>query len=115
MKRFITRYLAPLFLLLVLGVFDNGYGMEPVVFVHGGSGSASQFESQAQRFMINGYPLHILAAYEHSTAAGGPAPENQIDGLDEIIEAVLALTGETQVNLIAHSRGAGVCTYYLES
>ena len=28
----------------------------PVIFVHGSSGSASQFESQAMRFAGNGYP-----------------------------------------------------------
>lgn len=123
MKKFFTRYSALFFALLVLVVLTNGCGgsdaqapsRTPVVFVHGGSGSASQFESQAQRFIINGYPLISLAAYEHTTAAGGPTPQNQIDGLDEVINAVLARTGQTKVDLIAHSRGAGVCTYYLES
>lgn len=123
MKKVFTRYLSVFFALLVLVVFTNGCGgsdasapsRTPVVFVHGGSGSASQFESQAQRFIINGYPLSYLAAYEHTTATGGPTPQNQIDGLDVVIDAVLARTGQTKVDLIAHSRGAGVCTYYLES
>jgi pimeloyl-ACP methyl ester carboxylesterase len=115
MKNFTMRYLAPLFLLLFWGMSTNGYGLEPVVFVHGGSGSGSQFESQAKRFMINGYPVSYLAVYEHSTGSGAPEPKDQIDGLDEVIDNVLEQTGETQVNLIAHSRGAGVCTYYLES
>ncbi len=89
--------------------------LRPVVFVHGGSGSASQFESQSQRFMSNGYPLNYLAAYEHPTGSGAPDPANQIDGLDEIIDAALDETGADQVDLMGHSRGGGVCFYYLES
>lgn len=123
MKKFFTRYSAAFLALLVLVVFTNGCGgsdaqapsRNPVVFVHGGSGSASQFESQAQRFTINDYPLGYLAAYEHTTAAGGPAPQDQIAGLGAVIDAVLARTGASQVDLIAHSRGAGVCFYYLEA
>jgi hypothetical protein len=34
----------------------------PVVFVHGGSGSAQQFQSQALRFTSNGYPQELLFA-----------------------------------------------------
>ncbi len=89
--------------------------IRPVVFVHGGSGSAAQFESQAQRFMSNGYPLNYLAAYEHPTGFGAPDPSEQIDPLDEIIDAVLADTGADQVELMGHSRGGGVCFHYLES
>lgn len=94
--------------------FKKNFRYNPIIFVHGGSGSASQFESQAQRFMSNGYRLSHLAVYEHPTGAGSPLPQEQIYGLDDIIEMVLARTGATQVDLIAHSRGAGVCTYYLE-
>jgi pimeloyl-ACP methyl ester carboxylesterase len=88
-------------------------GIRPVVFVHGGFGWASQFESQAQRFMSNGYPRSYLAAYEHDTL--GTDPAEQIDPLDEIIDAVLLETGADQVELMGHSRGAGVSFHYLES
>jgi len=94
---------------------DSSDPSRPVVFVHGGSGTALQFESQAQRFMINGYPLSYLAVYEHSTASGGPTPADQIDGLDAVIDAVLARTGHKQVYLLAHSRGTIVSTLYLRS
>ncbi len=93
----------------------TGPDIRPVVFVHGGFGWAAQFESQAQRFMSNGYPPNYLAAYEHNTGPGAPDPSEQIDPLDEIIDAVLAETGEDQVELMGHSRGGGVCFHYLES
>ena len=87
----------------------------PIVFVHGGSGSAHQFESNAQRFMINGYPLEYLAVYEHATGTEAPQPADQLDGLDAVIDAVLAKTGKTQVDLLGHSRGTIVSTLYLRS
>ena len=65
--------------------------------------------------MINGYPLSYLASYDHSTATGGPAPADQIDALDALIDAVLARTGRTQVDLMGHSRGTIVSTLYLRS
>ena len=39
----------------------------PIVFVHGQSGSAQQFESQAMRFTSNGYPAGQLFAFEYNT------------------------------------------------
>ena len=40
----------------------------PIVFVHGFVGSASQFDSQAQRFVANGYPPNKLRAMDHDGA-----------------------------------------------
>jgi pimeloyl-ACP methyl ester carboxylesterase len=65
--------------------------------------------------MSNGYPQSYLVAYEHPTGPGAPAPEDQIDGLDAMIDAVLDETGVDRVDVIAHSRGGGVCFHYLES
>jgi triacylglycerol esterase/lipase EstA (alpha/beta hydrolase family) len=87
----------------------------PVVFVHGFAGSASQFESQAQRFMANGYPVEYLAAYDHDTGAGAPPSSEQGGPLDEIIDALLAATGAEKVNLMGHSRGGGLCMAYLNN
>ncbi len=92
------------------------YSFRPVVFVHGGSGSASQFESQAQRFIANGYPRAYLAAYDHDTGGAGPEENAPITNaaLNEIIDGLLKMSGADKVDLIAHSRGAGVSFYYLE-
>src|SRR5690625_2012878 len=37
----------------------------PIVFVHGFAGSAQQYESQAMRFVANGYPADRIVAYGH--------------------------------------------------
>jgi pimeloyl-ACP methyl ester carboxylesterase len=83
----------------------------PIVFVHGNSGSAQQFETQFQRFASNGYPDHLLFAYEYDTSV----PDNTaaVAGLEPFVDDVLARTGARQVLLAAHSRGTAVSHAYL--
>jgi pimeloyl-ACP methyl ester carboxylesterase len=82
----------------------------PVVFVHGQSGSAQQFETQAMRFTSNGYPQDMLFAFEYDTSKN----ENPIGDLDVFIDAVLNKTGASQVYAVGHSRGTSVWTSYLD-
>lgn len=81
----------------------------PVVFVHGQSGSAQQFETQAMRFTSNGYPQHLLFAFEYDTSSAA----NPLADLDAFLDEVLAETGAEQVYAVGHSRGTGVWTTYL--
>jgi pimeloyl-ACP methyl ester carboxylesterase len=81
----------------------------PIIFVHGQSGSAQQFETQALRFTSNGYPQHLLYAWEYDTSVS----TNDLQALDAFVDAVLAETGAEQVYAIGHSRGTTVWTSYL--
>ncbi|MGW8367221.1 MAG: esterase/lipase family protein, partial [Gammaproteobacteria bacterium] len=83
----------------------------PIVYVHGQSGSAQQFETQAMRFTSNGYPQEMLFAFEYDTSQAA----NPLAGLDGFIDAVLAQTGAAKVYAIGHSRGTTVWTSYLDS
>jgi triacylglycerol esterase/lipase EstA (alpha/beta hydrolase family) len=52
--------------------------VNPVIFVHGGSGSGAQFESQAMRFTSNGYRQSEIGVVEYDSGAlvpGDPAAE----------------------------------------
>ncbi len=90
---------------------DNGPDMPelddavvlPLVFVHGGAGSASQYQTQAMRFASNGYPEDYVYAFEYP----GVAPHSASD-LDDFIDDALAETGAEQVYLVAHSMGTVV-------
>ncbi|WP_405231944.1 alpha/beta hydrolase [Lentisalinibacter salinarum] len=82
----------------------------PIIFVHGQSGSAQQFETQAMRFTSNDYPQELLFAFEYDTSVG----INPITDLDQFIDGVLERTGAEQVYAIGHSRGTTVWTGYLE-
>src|SRR5918996_1771904 len=80
----------------------------PVVFVHGGSGSASQYEVQAQRWASNDYPYEVRAI---DRAAGVPFNE----AFDEFVDDVLAETGEEKIYMVAHSIGVPIASGYLNS
>ena len=82
----------------------------PIVFVHGQSGSAQQFETQAMRFTSNGYPQDLLFAFEYDTSLA----TNPLADLDAFLDDVLAETGADQVYAIGHSRGTSVWTTYLD-
>lgn len=74
---------------------DDDPNTLPIVFVHGFAGSASQFDSQAQRFVANGFPADRLYAYDHdgeSLDFGG-----FVTGLDKIVEEALAKWKVSQI------------------
>lgn len=83
----------------------------PMIFVHGNSGSAQQFETNAMRLTSNGFPQKRLFAYEYDTLAS----ENEVAvaNLDGFIAAVKQRTGANQVDVLAHSRGTTVMHTYL--
>ena len=84
----------------------------PIVFVHGFAGSAQQYESQAMRFVANGYPQDRIVAYEHD-GAGVDIPATPT-AWPRTIDAALAEFGAEQVYLVGHSRGTSVSsTVYL--
>ena len=93
----------------------NGTGdVDPVIFVHGGSGSAQQFESNAQRFTSNGYPHNRLYAYEYDTSTSGDESiAAAVAGLDGFLADVKDETGASQVDVLAHSRGTTVMHAFL--
>lgn len=83
----------------------------PIVFVHGFAGSAQQIESNAMRFVANGYPEDRIVAYDHDGA--GLQIEAYAAGLTEVIDQTLAESGVEQVYLIGHSRGTSVSNQFL--
>ena len=91
----------------------------PVLFIHGGAGSASQFESQAQRFRANGYPADHIAVFEYDsgTLAANPLdPSLMVERhaqINALVDQLLLSTGAEQVNLLGHSLGTAVSQMYL--
>lgn len=91
----------------------------PVIFIHGGAGSASQFESQAQRFRANGYPAGHIAAFEYDSSAVSADPTNAAlrvereQKINALIDELLLSTGAEKVNLLGHSLGTAVSQMYL--
>jgi pimeloyl-ACP methyl ester carboxylesterase len=91
----------------------GAFSHNPVIFVHGSSGSASQFESQAMRFASNGYPRTHLHAHEYDSTFSVNTMADVHARLDERIDAILEATGADKVDLMGHSLGTYVSQAYL--
>ena len=85
----------------------------PLIFVHGQSGSAQQFESNAMRFSSNGFPQKRIFVYEYDTNES--TNDLAIAGLDPFIEMVKSKTGAKKVDILGHSRGTSVMHAYLST
>ena len=83
----------------------------PMIFVHGNSGSAQQFETNAMRLTSNGFPQNRIFAYEYDTLASNN--DVAVANLDGFIANVKERTGADQVDILAHSRGTTVMHTYL--
>ncbi len=93
----------------------KGQGPLPIIFVHGNSGSAQQFETNAMRFVSNGFPQNRLFVLEYDTSITPLENEHAHVALDALIAKVKARTGAKKVNVMAHSRGTIVMFQYLGS
>ncbi|MEW6268138.1 MAG: alpha/beta fold hydrolase [Thermodesulfobacteriota bacterium] len=111
-----TRLLLALSLAIAATAARAGAASENrVIFVHGGFGSAGQFESQAMRFSSNGYPTSHLAALEYDSTFGVESFDEVLAKLDVLIAELLEETGARQVDLMGHSLGTRVSQEYLAS
>jgi len=98
---------------LLLGVGRGHVELVPIVFVHGGSGSGAQFESQAMRFTSNGYPQSHLRVLEYDSSAIDAILPEVHARLDALIAELKAQTGAARIDLMGHSLGTRVSHAYL--
>jgi pimeloyl-ACP methyl ester carboxylesterase len=89
--------------------------LNPIVFVHGGSGSGAQFQSQALRFASNGYPQNFIRVLEYDSSAIQRILPDVLVRLDALIAELQLQTGRPQVDLVGHSLGTVVSQSYLSS
>jgi len=87
--------------------------VKPIVFVHGGAGSAQQFESQSMRFASNGWPVDLLFAFEYDSTFATQSFPAVIARLNTFIDSVRTQTGADKVYLMGHSLGTFVSQTYL--
>jgi len=86
-----------------------------IIFVHGGSGSGAQFESQALRFASNDYPIRYIRALEYDSGSIDEILPQVHAELDALIAELQVMTGRPQVDLLGHSLGTFVSQTYLAS
>ncbi|WP_301173866.1 esterase/lipase family protein [Actinomadura geliboluensis] len=89
----------------------NAAGPRPVVFVHGYTGSASNWVTAMSVFRAAGYSSDQLFAYEYNSY--GDNKQNAA-GLASYVNQVKSRTGASQVDIVNHSMGGLVSQYYLK-
>jgi pimeloyl-ACP methyl ester carboxylesterase len=99
----------------LLGTRSCERDVNPIIFVHGGSGSGAQFESQAMRFESNGYPHDRIAVLEYDSSSYNDILPDVLAQLDALIAQLQARTGRAQVDLLGHSLGTFLCQTYLST
>jgi triacylglycerol esterase/lipase EstA (alpha/beta hydrolase family) len=86
--------------------------LDPILFVHGWSSNASTWNTMIGRFEKDGYAKSQLSAYSYNTSQS-----NKIDAEKEVkprVESLLAATGATKVDIIAHSMGSLNSRWYVK-
>jgi pimeloyl-ACP methyl ester carboxylesterase len=91
---------------------DCDKSQRPFVFVHGTFGSGDNFAHVARLLGSNGFCQDRIIAVEYNSLGEQPGTNGE---LDAAIDAILAETGFTQVDLAGHSQGTRHCGLYLNS
>jgi triacylglycerol lipase len=119
MKRLLSLIVA---IFLVLGVYGpvgaanptvNSVTVDPVVFVHGYSGSASNFDTMKNWLISEGWPESHLFAIQYSNRTGSNV--QNADELSSFVTEVLRKTKAQKVDIIAHSMGGLSTRYYIKN
>lgn len=85
---------------------------DPILFVHGYGGNGGNFCAMIARFRADGWTDRELYAYNYSFLASYAADAQEISAQ---VDQILAATGATKVDIIAHSAGSVSSRYYLKN
>ena len=83
----------------------------PVIFVHGYTGSASNWTTAMSVFRAGGYSNSQLFAYEYNSYGDNVANAR---GLASYVNTVRSRTGAAQVDIVNHSMGGLVSLWYVK-
>ncbi|UYZ20066.1 esterase/lipase family protein [Mesobacillus jeotgali] len=85
---------------------------DPVVFVHGFTGSSSSFDNMKQWLISQGWPSDYLYAIQYSNTTGSSV-DNAYE-LQSFVKNILRKTKASKVDIVAHSMGGLSTRYYVK-
>jgi triacylglycerol lipase len=85
---------------------------EPILFVHGWSGAAWNWDIMIDRFEADGYPSSELRAFSYNTAQSNASTAQTVASE---VEGLRTRTGAERVDVVAHSMGSLSSRYYLRN
>ncbi|HEU4599359.1 MAG TPA: alpha/beta fold hydrolase [Solirubrobacterales bacterium] len=90
----------------------SSMALDPILFVHGWSGSASNWSTMIGRFEKDGYPKSYLSAYSYnSNTSNKTLAETEVKSH---VESLLKATGASKVDIVAHSMGSLNTRWYIK-
>lgn len=84
----------------------------PVLFVHGYMGSARDWETMISRLVERGYPRERLLAVDFESSVGSSLDHSR--ELADAAEELKRRTGESRIDIVAHSMGALAARLYVQ-
>ncbi len=90
----------------------SSLAVDPILFVHGWSGSASNWNTMIGRFEKDGYAKSQLRAYSYNTSQSNKTTAETI--VKSEVEKLLKSTGASKVDIIAHSMGSLNSRWYIK-
>src|SRR4051794_40990187 len=100
---------AALFTLALPGVAS---AHDPILFVHGWSGSTSTWTTMVSRFQADGWTSGELNNWTYNWHQSNATTAADIQAK---VNSILAATGATKVDIISHSMGALSSRYYIKN
>jgi triacylglycerol lipase len=85
---------------------------EPILFVHGFSGAAWNWDVMIDRFEGDGYPAGELRAISYNSAQSNAATAQEVS---REVHELQAATGAAKVDIVSHSMGGLSSRYYLKN
>jgi triacylglycerol lipase len=90
----------------------SSLAVDPILFVHGWSSSASTWNTMIERFEADGYPKSHLRAYSYNTSTSNKTTAETT--VKSEVEALKKATGASKVDIIAHSMGSLNSRWYIK-
>jgi triacylglycerol lipase len=86
--------------------------LDPILFVHGWSGSSSNWSTMIGRFEKDGYSKSQLRAYSYNTSQSNKTTAETI--VKSEVEKLKKETGAAKVDVVAHSMGSLNSRWYIK-
>jgi len=113
-KKRLTAF-ASAFAICTVGVVlspASSLALDPILFVHGWSGSASNWNTMIGRFEKDGYSKSQLRAYSYNTSQSNKTTAETI--VKSEVEKLKKETGAAKVDIVAHSMGSLNSRWYIK-
>ncbi|MBN1802961.1 MAG: alpha/beta fold hydrolase [Candidatus Lokiarchaeota archaeon] len=91
-------------------------GKNPILFVHGYTGSASNWNTMISRFRSAGYEDDLLYAFTFSnpSSASSGINERNAGEISGWVDYILSQTGASEIDIIGHSMGGLSSRWYIK-